>query len=71
MSIPVLYACLYSKYSNICKQLVDSVSPHVNFLKFLCVDNKQVRTKIINDKRFNSSNIFFLKYQGYWWQIDC
>ena len=57
MSTPILSVYLYSKYSNKCKELIDNLPQKVDFLKYLCVDNKKVRRKILNDSRFNIQHV--------------
>ena len=55
--IPGLSVFLYSKYSPKCKELVNFISGKIETLQYLCVDNKNIRKKVLNDKKFNVNNV--------------
>lgn len=40
--------CLYSKYSQRCKEFLDDIDPNMG-VHMLCIDNEQVRQTILND----------------------
>ena len=44
---------LYSKYSANCKQLLDAMERLGANISTICIDNKEVRNRIIGDKRLN------------------
>ena len=44
---------LYSKYSANCKQLLDAMDKLGANISTICIDNKEVRNRIIGDKRLN------------------
>ena len=47
----------WSKYSNNCKKLLSLMhEKHIN-IENVCVDNKKIRSRILNDKRINLSKV--------------
>ena len=44
---------LYSKYSANCKQLLDAMERLGANISTICIDNKEIRNRIIGDKRLN------------------
>jgi thioredoxin-like negative regulator of GroEL len=49
---------LYSKYSPKCKDILQLLSQHsVDYMHPLCVDNIDVRKRILNDKQYNISSV--------------
>lgn len=53
------FVILFSKYSNVCKKFMDDVKNanlNMNF-NILCVDNKQIREKILNSSDFDINSL--------------
>lgn len=47
----------WSKYSNNCKKLLSLMNEHNFNIENVCVDNKDIRNRILNDKRINLSKV--------------
>ena len=44
---------LYSKYSESCRQLLQTMQRFGANIAMVCLDNKEVRQRVMNDKRLN------------------
>lgn len=47
----------WSKYSNNCKKLLELMNEHNFNIENVCVDNKEIRSRILNDKRIKLSKV--------------
>ena len=47
----------WSKYSNNCKKLLELMNEHNFNIENVCVDNKDIRNRILNDKRIKLSKV--------------
>lgn len=47
----------WSKYSNNCKKILELMNAHNFNIENVCVDNKDIRSRILNDKRIKLSKV--------------
>lgn len=67
MTEPDYLIVLYSKYSPICKQVLNLYNQStIDFMKFLCIDNSNTRQQLMNSKKLSVSRVpcVLLMYPG-------